>query len=85
MKCVVTPSLRASASLNSVLLYSSAHLVLTVIASSPMLSISSGCSMQKSALMRRVAHQAIVMQYILELAKQLDRDPRSCAPGFFVR
>lgn len=41
--------------------------------------------LQKCALMKRVAHQTIVMQYILELAKQLDRDPRTCAPGFFVR
>lgn len=40
---------------------------------------------EKSALMQRVAHQAIVMQYILQLAKQLDRDPRSCVPGFFQR
>ena len=39
----------------------------------------------KSALMERVAHQTIVMQYILELAKQLERDPRSCVPGFFQR
>lgn len=39
----------------------------------------------KSALMERVAHQAIVMQYLLELAKQLSRDPRSCVPGFFER
>lgn len=39
----------------------------------------------KHALMERVAHQTIVMQYILELAKQLDRDPRSCVPGFFAR
>ena len=41
--------------------------------------------MQKHALMERVAHQTIVMQYILELAKQLERDPRSCVPGFFAR
>ena len=39
----------------------------------------------KSALMERVAHQAIVMQYILQLAKQLERDPRSCVAGFFHR
>ncbi len=43
------------------------------------------CGLQKSSLMQRVAHQTIVMQYILELAKQLDRDPRSCVPGFFIR
>jgi cell division cycle protein 37 len=40
---------------------------------------------EKTALMERVAHQAIVMQYILQLAKQLERDPRSCVPGFFQR
>lgn len=40
---------------------------------------------EKTALMARVAHQAIVMQYILQLAKQLERDPRSCVPGFFNR
>ena len=40
---------------------------------------------QKHALMERVAHQVIVMQYILELAKQLERDPRSCVAGFFLR
>lgn len=40
---------------------------------------------QKSALMERVAHQTIVMQYILELSKQLERDPRSCVAGFFQR
>ena len=39
----------------------------------------------KSALMKRVAHQTIVMQYLLELARQLGRDPRSCLPGFFER
>ena len=39
----------------------------------------------KSALMKRVAHQTIVMQYLLELARQLERDPRSCLPGFFER
>ena len=40
---------------------------------------------EKTALMERVAHQAIVMQYILELAKQLTCDPRSCVTGFFKR
>ncbi len=42
-------------------------------------------TVQKSSLMKRVSHQTIVMQYILELAKQLERDPRSCVPGFFIR
>lgn len=40
---------------------------------------------EKTSLMKRVAHQAIVMQYIMELSKQLKRDPRSCVPGFFDR
>ena len=44
-----------------------------------------GVYLQKHALMERVAHQTIVMQYILELAGQLHRDPRSCVPGFFER
>ena len=35
--------------------------------------------------MERVAHQTVIMQYILELAKQLQRDPRSCMPGVFER
>ncbi|XP_055340209.1 hsp90 co-chaperone Cdc37-like [Paramacrobiotus metropolitanus] len=40
---------------------------------------------QKHALMDHVAHQAIVMQFILELAKQLDMDPRACVSSFFSR
>ncbi|OQV17849.1 Hsp90 co-chaperone Cdc37 [Hypsibius exemplaris] len=39
----------------------------------------------KSALMEHVAHQSIVMQFILELAKQLEVDPRSCVSSFFSR
>ncbi|XP_065912775.1 hsp90 co-chaperone Cdc37-like [Dysidea avara] len=39
----------------------------------------------KHSLMERVAHQTMVMQYILELARTLDRDPRSCVAGFFER
>ena len=35
--------------------------------------------------MERVAHQTIVMQYIMELASQLKVDPRSCVGGFFQR
>lgn len=37
----------------------------------------------KNELMRHVAHQAICLQFILELASQLDRDPRSCISAFF--
>ena len=40
---------------------------------------------KKEALMKRVARQAIVAQYILELAKTLQRDPRSCVEAFFTR
>ncbi|XP_071444246.1 hsp90 co-chaperone Cdc37 [Hetaerina americana] len=39
----------------------------------------------KSDLMEHVAHQCICMQYILELSKQLDVDPRACVPSFFSR
>lgn len=39
----------------------------------------------KSTLMEHVAHQCICMQYILELSKQLDVDPRSCINSFFTR
>ena len=35
--------------------------------------------------MNHVAHQAIVMQFILELAKSLDTHPRNCIKGFFSR
>lgn len=38
---------------------------------------------QKHNLMKHVAHQTIVMQFILELAKQLDVDPRQCCGQFF--
>ncbi|XP_064603305.1 hsp90 co-chaperone Cdc37-like [Liolophura sinensis] len=40
---------------------------------------------EKKDLMHHVAHQTIVMQFILELAKQLDRDPRECVGPFFSR
>ncbi|RWS27502.1 hsp90 co-chaperone Cdc37-like protein [Leptotrombidium deliense] len=40
---------------------------------------------EKHQLMEHVAKQVISMQYILELAKQLDRDPRSCISSFFTR
>lgn len=35
--------------------------------------------------MEHVAHQCICMQYILELAKQLDYDPRACVDAFFSK
>ncbi|RWS14682.1 hsp90 co-chaperone Cdc37-like protein [Dinothrombium tinctorium] len=40
---------------------------------------------EKHDLMEHVAKQVISMQYILELAKQLNRDPRSCISSFFTR
>ncbi|XP_066253926.1 hsp90 co-chaperone Cdc37 [Euwallacea similis] len=40
---------------------------------------------EKHELMGHVAHQTICMQYILELAKQLDYDPRACVDAFFSK
>ncbi|CAH0556748.1 unnamed protein product [Brassicogethes aeneus] len=40
---------------------------------------------EKHDLMEHVAHQTICMQYILELAKQLDTDPRACVNAFFSK
>lgn len=40
---------------------------------------------KKSELMAHVGHQCICMQFILELAKQLDVDPRACVGTFFQR
>jgi len=40
---------------------------------------------QKKDLMEHVAHQTIVMQFILELAKSLELDPRGCVRAFFSR
>lgn len=40
---------------------------------------------EKHELMTHVAHQTICMQYILELGKQLDVDPRGCVGSFFDR
>lgn len=40
---------------------------------------------EKHELMAHVAHQCICMQYILELAKQLDVDPRACVGSFFSK
>lgn len=40
---------------------------------------------EKHDLMEHVAHQCICMQYILELSKQLDVDPRACVASFFTR
>ncbi|KAJ0051150.1 hypothetical protein NL108_014618 [Boleophthalmus pectinirostris] len=40
---------------------------------------------QKQALMGQVAHQAIVMKFILDLAETLQVDPRGCFRHFFSR
>ncbi|KAF5288988.1 hypothetical protein FQA39_LY03867 [Lamprigera yunnana] len=40
---------------------------------------------EKTDLMGHVAHQTICMQYILELAKQLECDPRACLDTFFSK
>ncbi|XP_053194754.1 hsp90 co-chaperone Cdc37 [Scomber japonicus] len=40
---------------------------------------------EKKALMEQVAHQTIVMQFILELAKSLKMDPRGCFRQFFAK
>lgn len=40
---------------------------------------------EKHSLMEHVAKQAIAMQYMLELAKQLDVDVRGCISSFFTR
>ena len=39
----------------------------------------------KHGAMEQVAHQCICIQYLLELAKQLDVDPRSCISSFFTK
>lgn len=39
----------------------------------------------KHELMAHVAHQCICMQYILDIGKQLDVDPRACLESFFQR
>ncbi|KAG7222569.1 hypothetical protein INR49_016166, partial [Caranx melampygus] len=40
---------------------------------------------EKRALMEQVAHQAIVMQFILDLARTLEVDPRGCFRQFFSK
>lgn len=41
------------------------------------------CVLQKEALMEQVAHQAVVMQFILEMASNSQQDPRGCFRHFF--
>uniref|UniRef100_H2YUR8 Hsp90 chaperone protein kinase-targeting subunit n=1 Tax=Ciona savignyi TaxID=51511 RepID=H2YUR8_CIOSA len=40
---------------------------------------------EKTSLMEQVAHQTIVLQFILQLALKLDTDPRNCFNAFFTR
>lgn len=40
---------------------------------------------EKHDLMEHVAHQCIVMQFILELSKTLKQDPRACVGPFFTK
>lgn len=42
-------------------------------------------ALQKEALMEQVAHQAVVMQFILEMAKNAQEDPRGCFRQFFQK
>ena len=40
---------------------------------------------QKHDLMGHIAHQTIVMQFMLELGRSLEIDPRGCVKAFFSR
>ncbi|XP_026691243.2 hsp90 co-chaperone Cdc37 [Ciona intestinalis] len=40
---------------------------------------------EKTSLMEQVAHQTIVLQFILQLASKMDTDPRNCFNAFFNR
>ncbi|KAJ8339011.1 hypothetical protein SKAU_G00357970 [Synaphobranchus kaupii] len=40
---------------------------------------------EKEALMEQVAHQAVVMQFILEMASNSQQDPRGCFRQFFQK
>ena len=42
-------------------------------------------SFQKGALMEQIAHQAVVMQFIMEMAKNCNVDPRGCFRLFFQK
>ncbi|NXN16752.1 CD37L protein, partial [Indicator maculatus] len=42
-------------------------------------------SEQKTALMEQVAHQAVVMQFIIEIARNCNVDPRGCFRLFFQK
>jgi len=40
---------------------------------------------EKFSLMEHVAHQCICLNFVLELGKQMDMDPRACVPSFFTK
>ena len=40
---------------------------------------------QKTSLMEQVAHQTIILQFILQLGIQMKTDPRDCYMAFFKR
>ncbi|XP_058268674.1 hsp90 co-chaperone Cdc37-like 1 isoform X2 [Hemibagrus wyckioides] len=40
---------------------------------------------EKEALMEQVAHQAVAMQFILEMARSVQQDPRACFRQFFQK
>eukprot|EP00051_Salpingoeca_urceolata_P032078 m.14199 g.14199 ORF g.14199 m.14199 type:complete len:393 (+) comp4750_c1_seq1:418-1596(+) len=40
---------------------------------------------EKAELVKRVARQTIIVQFIMELAKSVKQDPRDCVPAFFMR
>lgn len=40
---------------------------------------------KKEALMEQVAHQAVAMQFILEMARSVQQDPRGCFRQFFQK
>ncbi|XP_017563633.1 hsp90 co-chaperone Cdc37-like 1 [Pygocentrus nattereri] len=40
---------------------------------------------KKEALMEQVAHQAVAMQFILEMARNVQQDPRGCFRQFFQK
>lgn len=43
------------------------------------------CVLQKEALMDQVAHQVVVIQFILEMAANSQQDPRGCFRQFFSK
>lgn len=78
------------ASENSVIYIPSENVVIYIASENAVMYIASENAVvfvlkQKHELMKHVSHQCIVMQFILELAKSLKTDPRSCVGAFFSR